>query len=281
MGNRRRPADYRIGSIIWAMGLFLIGLILLLFNFGLFVRYEPLAQYILAGLLALSGIGFFLTYFSAQANWAQLIPAWTLLALSVMVLVSTLPAVDPRVNAGLLFFGLALAFIHTYLLNRAERWWALIPGGFMLVLGIVIALSSTVNRVETLGVILFVGMGLVFFTLYFVVGRRQWWALVPGTVLLLFGFFILTVEEGGDSAWLRWWPALLMLIGAGVGVTAYRRKPAEQLTLNAAPSRRGASSAKSEKYEPPPEPRAPAQLGEYTRPAPGATVEILPDPDDG
>lgn len=281
MDYRSRSADYRIGSIIWAGGLFLVGLILLLFNFGLFVRYEPLAQYILAGLLALSGIGFFLTYFSAQANWAQLIPAWTLLALSVMVLVSTLPAVDPRLNAGLLFFGLALAFIHIYLLNRAERWWALIPGGFMLVLGIVIALSSTVTRVETLGVILFVGMGLVFFTLYAVVGRRQWWALVPGTVLLLFGFFIFTVEGEGDSAWLRWWPVLLMLIGAGIGITAYRRKPAERLTVNAAPSRRGAS-VKSGKYEPAlPEPKAPVQLGEYTRPASGATVEILPDPDDG
>jgi len=279
MSYRNRMADYRVGSIVWAAGLFLIGLILLLFNFGFFVRYEPSAQYVLAGLMALSGVGFFLSYLSATTNWAQLIPAWTLLALAAMVVVSTWPSIDPRLNAALLFLGLAFAFIHIYLLDRVERWWAIIPGGFMLVLGIVIALSSTIAKVETLGVILFVGMGLVFFSLYVMVGRRQWWALVPGTVLLLFGFFIFTVDEG-DSPTLRWWPVLLMLVGAGVGIAAYRRKPAERLTVNTAPSRRGATTGSTQTKAAPPS-TSRAQLGEYTRPAPGATIEILPDPDDG
>lgn len=202
------------------------------------------------------------------------------MALATMVLVSTLPDVSPRLNASILFFGLGFAFTHIYLLDRAERWWALIPGGFMFVLGVVIALSSTVARVETLGVILFVGMGLVFFVLYFVVGRRQWWALVPGTVLLLFGFFILTVDGEGDSAWLRWWPIALMLIGAVVGVAAFRRKPAERLSINGAPARR-AVPVQSGKETDAPTPASRVQLGEYSRPAPGATIEVLPDPDDG
>ena len=280
--NSHSQSDYRLGSLIWAAGLFLVGLLLLLFNFGVFDPYEPLVQYILAGLLAVSAIGFFVAYFSSHRDWAQLIPAWTLLALAAMALLSVNPSLDQRLNAAVLFIGLALAFANIYLLDRAERWWAIIPGGFMLVLGVVIALSSVVASVEVLGAALFIGMGLVFLLLYFLVGRRQWWALVPGSVLLLLGFFVFSVGSENERVLLRWWPVILMVIGAIVGVTAYRRKPGKRLTVHSAPSSsRRSSSGQQEKTTTPSTSQPPrGQIGDYSRPAPGATVEVLPEPEE-
>lgn len=266
--------SYRLGPILWAIGLTMLGVTLLLFNFDLLAPYEPLAQIILATLFALAGIGFF---FAAHArtprDWAQLIPAWTLMAFAAMILSSTVDGLDARLTTALLFLGLTAAFAHIYLLNRQENWWAVIPGGFMLVLAVVIALSVRITRAETLAAILFAGMGLVFCLLYVLPARRrQWWSLVPGSVLLVFGLFVLTAGESNTALWLRWWPVLLILAGIGIGVLAWRRQPPERMSINSAPP-----MVKPAKPAGPP-PRA--ALGDYTRPAPGATVEMLPEPDD-
>jgi hypothetical protein len=270
---KRRRSDYRLGPLVWAVGLVGVGSLLLLLNFDLLTRYEPAAQFLLAALLALVSAGFFLAaYASPREDWAQLIPAWTLVALAAMTLTSTFDTLDQRITAALLFVGLAAAFLHIYLLNRLDNWWALIPGGFMLVLAAVIGLSVRITRAETLAALLFAGLGLVFFALFAAPARRrQWWSLVPATVLVLFGVFVLTLDSDSTAGWLRWWPLLLIVVGVMVGVVGFRRQPAERMEINAAPARgKSSSSAKP--------PRA--ALGEYTAPAPGATVEILPDPDD-
>ena len=273
-------AEYRLNSFAWAAGLVLAGLLLLLFNFDLMTRFEPLAQYVLAGLFALGGVGFLGAYISDRSNWARLIPAWTLLALAAMVFLSTVQAIDRRLIAALLFAGLAIAFGHVYLLDRSERWWAIIPGGFMLVLGIVIAISGYVERVETLAIVLFLGMAIVFFALYLLAGRRRhWWALVPGTALAVFGLFLISADNEEQYVLLPWWP--LLLIGAGLisGLLAFRKQRRPKLTTHAAPR---SSADKQSGAQAPPVDLAvsPPQLGEYSGPAPGAAVEILPDPDE-
>ena len=270
----KRSADYRLGPLLWALGLIAIGSALLLFNFDLLARFQPLGQFILAALFALAGVGFFFAaYASPREDWAQLIPAWTLMALAGMVLASTVEAIDQRLTAAILFLGLAAAFLHIYMLNRPDNWWAIIPGGFMLVLAGVIALSVRIVRAETLAALLFAGLGGVFFVLYFAPARhRQWWSLVPGTVLTLFGLFVLTLNGEGAANWLRWWPLLLILGGVGIGIVRGVALRHARLTVNRAPTDR----APAGKTGAPPR----ATLGEYTQPAPGATVEILPDPDD-
>jgi hypothetical protein len=266
-------AEYRLGTLLWAAGLVFFGLILLLLNFDVFARFEPWPQYILAALFATGAAGFFLGYFASRKDWARLIPAWTLLALAVMALTSTISVLDQRVTASLLFVGLAFAFANIYLLDRRQNWWAMIPGGFMLVIGLVIALSARITQAETLATLLFSGMGLVFLGLYWLGGRpRQWWALVPGTVLLVFGLFIFTIDQDETNAFLRLWPLLLIAVGLVVGAWGYRAKPGDRLQVNTAPSRGQRRAA----AEAPP----PAQLGDYSKPAPGAAVEILPDPDE-
>lgn len=270
-----KSSDNRVNNLIWGVLLALAGVGLLLFNFDVFVHFEPYVQYGAAALLGLLALLFVGGYLSARDNWWRLIPGWTLIALAAMVYLSTLPALDQRITAGVLFAGQALAFAHIYLLDRAERWWAIIPGGFMLMLGVTIALSSLTEKPEVLGTVLFIGLGAVFFVLYLLGQRWQlWWALVPGSVLVLLGLFLFSVGLGQQSLPLRLWPALLPLLGAWLIWRATRPLSGSKLNVDAAPSQSRASSGSSEGVV-----RA-RRLGEYGGPAPGATVEVLPDPEE-
>ena len=283
-------SDNRINSLIWGVVLALAGIGLFLFNLDLFVRFEPYVQYVASALLGVLALGFVGSYVTARFSpaarrgagtsggvdhWWRLIPAWTLFALAVMVYLSTLRELDQRVTAGALFVGQAIAFAHIYLLDRAERWWAIIPGGFMLMLGGTIALSSLTEEPAVLGSALFIGLGAVFFLLYLLGQRRQlWWALIPGSVLVLFGLFLFSADRGEQLLILRWWPLLLPLLGAWLIWRATRPLPKRKLSTNSAPSQSPARSQPSESDA------RPRRLGEYGGPAPGATVEVLPDPEE-
>ena len=270
-----KNSDNRVNSLIWGVLLSLAGVGLLLFNLDVFVRFEPYVQYAAAALLGLFALLFVGGYLSARDNWWRLIPGWTLIALAAMVYLSTLPALDQRITAGVLFVGQAIAFAHIYLLDRAERWWAIIPGGFMLMLGGTIALSSLTEEPAVLGTVLFIGLGAVFFLLYLLGQRWQlWWALVPGSVLVLLGLFLFSVGLGQQNLPLRLWPALLPLLGAWLIWRATRPLSSRKLNVNAAPNQSRSRSQTSESSS------RPRRLGEYGGPAPGAAVEVLPDPED-
>lgn len=271
---------YRLNSLLAALGFVTSGVVLLLFTLDALGSYQRLAQLILAVLLAGGGIGFFVAYFVTHTNWWQLIPAWTLLSLSVMVYAS-LPAATPGTrSAALLFGGLALAFAHVYLLNRREYWWAIMPGGFMLVLSLVILLSELIQPLNVLGAILFIGMGLVFGLIYLLGDRyQQWWAVLPGIILLTFGLFLLLSTAAGPNQFARWWPLVLILAGLWVGWRGTNSAGREKLEVHTV-TRRPRTAALSTN-SPVADPGNAGRLGDYTRPAPGASVEVLPDPDDG
>lgn len=274
-------ADPQSRTLPWALTLVLGGVVLLIFNFGLLDAYAPWPQAVLAGGCAAAAAWFFIGFARHRQEWWRLLPAWTLTALASMVLSAALLQPDRTWIAAQVFGGLALAFGNIYLTARHERWWAILPGGFMLVLAVVVGASRTITAFEQLAALLFGGLGLVFFLLYLLDGRRrQWWALIPGGVLLVFSALALTstttLEEGGI---VRWWP--LLLVAAGLLVwAAGRRTPrrADKLEINTAPrSRSSASTAGKASKTPSQPPRA--TLGEYTQPAPGASVEILSDND--
>jgi hypothetical protein len=262
-------SDRQVNLLVWAAVLVVAGVALLLFNFGVLARYEPTAQYVVAGILAIAGLSALVSYFWRRDQWWRLMPGWTLLALAAMVLVGMNELLPRPYVAAVLFLGLALAFANLYLVNRVEHWWAIIPGGFMLVLAGVITLTATTTRLETLGAILFAGMGLVFVLVYLLAGKaRHWWALIPAGVLLLFGLLTYSVDNEVQNALLRWWPAALIVVGAAVALYATtRRTLPEKMSVNVA------------RPMLPPSNRT-GQLGDYNQPAPGASVEVLPELDD-
>ncbi|MCO5211188.1 MAG: hypothetical protein M9936_15955 [Caldilinea sp.] len=271
-------SDPRLRSVGWGVLLMGSGVLLLLFEFGLLAPYSPLVQYILAGAFVLAAIIFFGTFARTPADWWRVIPGWTLLGLAAVLVMSTL-AVDQRWLGATVFFGLALAFTHVYLLDRGSRWWALIPGGFLLVLGLVIGVSAWIPSIGTLALLLFGGLGAVFFLL-FLLHRRQWWAVIPGGVLIVFAALIAAPEGSDTSPLLRWWPLLLVLAGIVVAIRGGRRTRPERMEVNAARPAKRAQPQPGKASGAAPLPSARGALGEYTQPAPGATIEVLPDPDD-
>jgi hypothetical protein len=282
-------SEYRLSGLFWSVGLAASGVLILLFNFDLLSEERLLLRYVVAGIFAAGGLVFLVSFFVARRHWWRLIPAWTLLALAAMVGLSTLDTVAPTVTAALLFAGLAISFAHVYLLNRALHWWALIPGGFLFVVGAVIALND-VLPLTFLGVLLFSGMGLVFCLIYVLGDRRQQrWALIPGAVLLIFGLFVLA--GGGDqgNSVVRWWPLLLVAVGLWIGWQEARRgarwaqgrgpfgRGSEKLTIHVAPVALRQAIPPVSRTEPSRAERS--ALGDYSKPAPGASVEVLPEED--
>ena len=138
-------------------------------------------------------------------NWWAAFPGFTLLGLAVS---SFLPdSLDAY--GGLAFFaGISLAFWWVYAMDR-ERWWAIIPAGVLLTLGIVSVLDESSDAAT--GGSLFLGLGLTFILVAVLPGGgSRTWALIPGTVLLIFGAIMGTPLFGIAQ---YFWPILLIVLG--------------------------------------------------------------------
>lgn len=148
---------------------------------------------------------FLFMLFNDPNNWWAAFPGFTLLGLAISsFLPDSLEAYD-----GLVFFaGISMAFWWVYF-SDPQRWWAIIPAGVLLTLGIVSALDD-VTGLET-GGSFFLGLGLTFILVAILPGgsSRQW-ALIPGTILLIFGALIGTPFFGIAD---YFWPAVLIVLG--------------------------------------------------------------------
>jgi len=151
-------------------------------------------------------LAFLYLLFSDQTNnWWAAFPGFTLLGLAVS---SFLPdSLDSY--GGLAFFaGISLAFWWVYFTDR-ERWWAIIPAGVLLTLGIVSVLDTASGAAT--GVSFFLGLGLTFILVAVLPGGgSRMWALIPGTILLIFGAVIGTPLFGFAQ---YFWPILLIILG--------------------------------------------------------------------
>ncbi|MBD3288639.1 hypothetical protein GF337_07555 [candidate division KSB1 bacterium] len=129
-------------------------------------------------------------YQNRKEFW-PLIPAFALLGIAILILFNEI-GLSHKIGAGFLMIFIGLGFIMTYLFHR-ENWWALIPGGIMASISMVIFFQGI------LGVgLMFVGMGGVFFALYPVLkkeGENSWWTVIPGSILSLLGILFLLFDK--------------------------------------------------------------------------------------
>lgn len=105
----------------------------------------------IAGVIALATIGFpeglvaayvmmaialpfYVVYLRNRTRWWALIPAYTMTALAVLVLFPV-RLMREELVAAYVMFAIALPFLYVYLRNR-RHWWALIPGGIMVTIGV-------------------------------------------------------------------------------------------------------------------------------------------------
>lgn len=230
-------------AIIWAVVLILGGAFLLAQNFGIFGN---LSAPVWSVLFAALGVLFLLNFVTAPEQWWSLIPGCILLGLGVTTWLLERGDVPGDLGGGVILLSIGLPFLLIYAVQTARRqkdfWWALIPGGVVTFIAVLTMLSSRING-EIIGTMVLWGIALPFWIVYLANRPKNWWAIIPGGVMVVIGvipilslatsspgilggvFFlglagvfglIYALNLGSDTAWAMY-PALgLLAVGVGV-----------------------------------------------------------------
>lgn len=166
------------------------------------------------------GLVFLYMLINDRNSWWAAFPAFTLLGLAAA---SVLPEALEDFDGLVFFIGLSLAFWWVYFTNTNDHWWAIIPGGVLLTLGVVSSLED-VSGFET-GGLFFLGLGLTFMLVAVLPGgKARSWALIPGTILLVFGALLGTPYSGFTD---YLWPAVLIALGGYFVFRFFTNRPLE------------------------------------------------------
>jgi hypothetical protein len=135
-----------------------------------------------------------------------------LIVMGVLFLVESLGFLALGGAWSVLFFAAAIAFASVFFDDR-EAWWAIIPAMTLFGLGALIVLGTYLSPAyPELGPAVFLGsIGLSFWIIYFATHRRQWWAIIPGGVLLALAVSLLLEPFLVDDAF-----AGVFMLGMGL-----------------------------------------------------------------
>ncbi|MCK5317849.1 MAG: hypothetical protein KAJ55_08030, partial [Anaerolineales bacterium] len=173
-----------------------------------------LAAYILPTI----ALPFIVVFLRDRSQWWALIPAYVLLAVAAMLLLSETVLLPDAFQATFILTAIALPFLVVYLLNRAQ-WWPLIPAYVLLSIGVMIPLEELGVLSDFLvpAYVMFV-IAIPFFVVY-IRNPKQWWPLIPGGIMTTIGLSFLLVE-----AFQYVFPALVILVGLWVLMRSFTRK---------------------------------------------------------
>ena len=184
-------------SLFWGILLIAGGGLALAQQMGYLDQLPDSAWVWIFGLISLVGLVAYLT--SGLKEWGWLFPFGIFggLAATVGFAVS---GYDNPAMASPLFFGLLIPFGAAYLLDRSKNWWALIPGGVMLFLALVLLMADNV-RGEWIGSMFLFMISFPFLIVYLNNRETNWWALIPGGVLLFLSL-IVALSTSVDGEWI-------------------------------------------------------------------------------
>lgn len=111
----------------------LISIGLMVFLLGLDLLPGGVVPLYVLGSIALP---FLVVYFLDRNNWWALIPAWSLIAIGVMVFLIDVRFLTNLAIPAYVMFAVAFPFFVVFLTNRKTNRWALIPGGITGVIGL-------------------------------------------------------------------------------------------------------------------------------------------------
>jgi len=179
-----------VGAIL----LIVVGILLLLQNLGILGGVVALIWSLIFGA---GGAVFLYVFLTNRTQWWAIIPGFGLLGLAALIALDQfVPQVGDVLGGTILLGGIGLAFWVIYFVNR-EHWWAVIPGGVLVTLALIVGLESVFEGDEMAG-ILFLGLGLTFGVLYFLPtpqGRMKW-AIFPAAILLVMGLLFTVAAIG-------------------------------------------------------------------------------------
>jgi hypothetical protein len=196
------------------LGLLFIGagVLFLLQNLGVFGGFSP----ILWAFIFAAGALFFLALFIGDYHqrWWAAIPGMTLFGLAGAAVLDALNIGFLGQMAGPFFLAsIGSGFVLIFATNPAY-WWAIIPGGVLGTLAVVAVVEEFGEGPFEVGSVFFLGLGITFLVLGLLPradGRALRWALIPASVLLLFGLLVNTPA----IAYVNYiWPIALIIGGA-------------------------------------------------------------------
>lgn len=163
---------------------------------------------------------FIVVYLRDRAHWWALIPAYVLLAVAAMILLSETTLLPDAFEATFVLTAIALPFLVVYLRDRAH-WWALIPAYVLFSIGVMVLLEELGILSDFLvpAYVMFV-IAIPFFVVY-IRNPKQWWPLIPGGIMAAIGLSFLMVE-----AFQYVFPALVILVGFWILIRSFTRKEA-------------------------------------------------------
>ena len=178
------------------------------------LRGDYLATYVLSAI----ALPFIVVFLRDRSQWWALIPAYVMLAVAAMVLLSETVLLPDTFEATFVLTAIALPFLVVYLRDQTQ-WWPLIPAYVLLSIGIMIPLEAlgVLNDFLVPAYVMFV-IAIPFFIVY-IRNPKQWWPLVPGGIMTAFGLSFLLVE-----AFQYVFPALVILVGFWILIRSFTRK---------------------------------------------------------
>ncbi len=177
-------------------------------------------QFLPTYVLSIIAIPFIVVYVLDRGQWWALIPAYVLLAVAAMILLSETGLLSDAFQGTFVLTAIALSFLLIYLQDRA-KWWALIPAYILFSIGIMLLLEELGILSDFLvpAYVMFV-IAIPFFVVY-IRNPKQWWPLIPGGIMAAIGLSFLMVE-----AFQYVFPAAVILVGLWILIRSFTRKEA-------------------------------------------------------
>lgn len=226
--------DAILGLLLIALGLAILASNLDFFDVGSTIL----------GILLFGGLGsvFLSIYRRGEDNWWAIIPASVLFGLAIVTLMEAPESTPAALSRAVFLWACASPFV--LLFRRAPRFfWAILPGGFLIIVGLVALISDTRLGEALLAWLVYWGIGGAF-AMIFLRQPARWWSIIPagaffsmGIVALVdraglggapsqgfifclglagtFGFLFLIRNEVNKLQWAKF-PAVVLLIVAGL-----------------------------------------------------------------
>jgi phage shock protein PspC (stress-responsive transcriptional regulator) len=181
----------KLPTVFAGFGLIVAGGLALLGNLG-YADHVPAAVWaaVFAGLSLFSVVAYAL---SGVAQWGWLFPAGICGGVAVTLGLGT-AGVRGAAVAAPVFAGLSVPFVAAYLLDRTQRWWALIPAGVMAALTVLMLIVDHLSG-EWVGAGTLFLMAGAFLVVYVTRPERKWAALVA-YILAVVGCMPLVASTG-------------------------------------------------------------------------------------
>ncbi len=209
--SHRGPSTKFDYTRTWGVILIVIGLFYLISMSGIFNFFGEF----LWGFAFIAGGLVFLYQFitGLQTRWWAAIPGCALAGIGATILASAiLPAPLEPLTGTVFLWALSCGFWAIFLTNP-RRWWAVIPGGVLMTLGMVAAVDSIGFGLLNGGSLFFLGLAATFALVGLLstfTGENLRWAFIPAAIMAVTGLVVVTPFRGAANFI---WPVALLLAG--------------------------------------------------------------------